>query len=72
LVDLGNPVLGHRGVGGEAGTSLPLGGYRIITAESVEEATRLAQGCPIVAEGGAVEVGRLTPIPGRQHPACTF
>lgn len=72
LVDMGNPVLGDRNTAGEAGTVLPLGGYTIITAENIEEATRLASGCPIIQDGGAVEVGRLTPIPGRQHRARTF
>lgn len=72
LVDLGNPVLGDRDTAGEAGKVLPLGGYTIIEAENVEDAARLASSCPIVREGGAVEVGRLTPIPGRQHPARTF
>lgn len=72
LVDLGNPVLGDRATTGQAGKVLPLGGYTIVEAENVEEATRLASGCPIVGEGGAVEVGRLTPIPGRKHSARTF
>jgi hypothetical protein len=72
LVDPGNSVLSDRGVAGDAGTALPLGGYSIINAENIEDAARLAQGCPIVADGGAVEVGRLTPRPGRQHPARTF
>jgi YCII-related domain len=72
LVDLGNPVLGDRSTAGEAGTVLPLGGYTIIDADNLEEATRLASGCPIIQDGGAVEVGRLTPVPGRQHPARTF
>lgn len=68
LVDKGNPVLGDRSVAGEAGTVLPLGGYTIVNAADLEEATRLASGCPILPEGGAVEVGMLTPVPGRQHP----
>jgi hypothetical protein len=73
LVDLGgNPVVGDRGVAGEVGTLLPLGGYTIVEAQNLDEATRLTQGCPIVAEGGAVEVRKLTTIPGRQHPARTF
>ena len=72
LVDKGNAVLGDRGVSGEAGTILPLGGYTIVTAADLEEATGLASGCPILQEGGAVEVGMLTPVPGRQHPARTF
>jgi hypothetical protein len=72
LVDKGNSVLGGRSVSGEAGTALPLGGYTLITATDLEEETRLASGCPILPEGGAVEVGTLTPAPGRQHPARTF
>lgn len=72
VVDLGNPVLGERGTVGPAGTPLPLGGYTIIDAETVDEAVRLANGSPIIREGGAVEVGKLTPIPGRQHPARAF
>ena len=72
LVDKGNSVLGDRSVSGEAGTVLPLGGYTIVRAEDLEEAAGLASGCPILQEGGAVEVGRLTPVPGRQHPARTF
>src|SRR6516165_6503245 len=72
LVDKGNAVLGDRSVSGEAGTVLPLGGYTIVRAEDLEEAAGLASGCPILREGGAVEVGRLTPVPGRQHPARTF
>jgi hypothetical protein len=72
LVDKGNAVLSGRSVVGEAGTVLPLGGYTIVSAADLEEATRLAGGCPILPEGGAVEVGLLSPVPGRQHPARTF
>src|ERR1700749_4246373 len=67
LVDKGNAVLGGRWVSGEAGRALPLGGYTMVTAANLEEATRLASGCPILQEGGAVEVGMLTSVPGRQH-----
>lgn len=72
LVDKGNAVLGDRSVAGEAGAILPLGGYTIVNAADLEEATRLASRCPILQEGGAVEIGMLTPVPGRQHPARTF
>ena len=61
LVDKGNSVLGGRSVSGEAGTGLPLGGYTLVRAGDLEEATGLANGCPILQEGGAVEVGMLTP-----------
>jgi hypothetical protein len=43
LVDPGNAVLSDRGTAGEAGTPLPLGGYTIINAETLEEAIRLAR-----------------------------
>jgi hypothetical protein len=72
IVDLGNPVLDDRGAAGETGKALALGGYTIINALDIEDATRLASGCPIIRDGGGVEIGRLTPIPGRQHPERTF
>ena len=72
LVAKGNPVLDDRSAVGRPGTVLPLGGYTIINAANLEEATQLAHGCPALQAGGAVEVGRLTPHPGRQHPARTF
>ena len=33
-----------------------VGGYSIISAESIDEATELSKGCPILAVGGSVEV----------------
>ena len=72
LVDKGNPVLDDRGAVGKPGTVLPPGGYTIINAANLEEATQLARGCPALQAVGAVEVGRLTPSPGRQHSARTF
>jgi hypothetical protein len=33
-----------------------LGGYTIIRADSIEEATEIAKGCPILAAGGNVEI----------------
>jgi hypothetical protein len=72
LVDKGNAVLDGRGAVGTPGTDLLLGGYTIINAASIDHATQLAGGCPALHNGGAVEVGRLTPHPGRQHPARMF
>jgi hypothetical protein len=71
LVDLGNPVFERTPVG-TCGTPLPLGGYTLITANDLAEALELANGCPIVEDGGGVEVGLLTPVPGRAHPARIF
>jgi hypothetical protein len=31
----------------------------------------LADSCPIVTSGGGFEVGELTAVPGRYHPART-
>jgi hypothetical protein len=72
LIDPGNAVLTERATVGGTGTPLPLGGYTIINAETLEEAVGIAHGCPAVSEGGAVEVGRLSPVPGRHHPARIF
>ena len=36
-----------------------IGGYTIVKAESLEEATELAKGCPILAVGGNVEVREI-------------
>lgn len=71
LADLGNPVFERTAVG-TCGAPLPLGGYTLITADDLTAAMELAEGCPITAEGGGVEVGVLTPVPGREHPARIF
>jgi hypothetical protein len=62
LKDMGEPVFTRELVGNcDGGTQL--GGYTMITANSLEEATSLAQGCPFVVDGiGGVEVGELTPV----------
>jgi hypothetical protein len=71
LVDLGNPIFERTSVG-TCGTLLPLGGYTLVTASDLAEAAELAKDCPIIQEGGGVEVGLLTPVPGREHPARIF
>ncbi|SKA38276.1 YCII-related domain-containing protein [Chitinophaga eiseniae] len=37
-----------------------LGGYTVIQASSLEEAAELAQGCPILAFGGNVEIREIS------------
>lgn len=39
-----------------------IGGYTLIKAESLEEATELSKGCPILEFGGNVEVRPINPI----------
>jgi len=59
VADIGNPFGASASVSGD-GVKDPGGlgatGYSLITAGSLEEATGLAKGCPIVAAGGAVDV----------------
>jgi hypothetical protein len=42
-----------------AETKETIGGYFIITAENYAEATELARGCPIFAQGGTLEVREI-------------
>ena len=39
-----------------------LGGYTIIRAESIEEATEMAKSCPVLELGGTVEVRDIIPM----------
>ncbi|MGB0855276.1 MAG: YciI family protein [Pikeienuella sp.] len=65
VVDGGNPVgmsktVSASGVTNDGGAN-PLSGYSIIQAESMEAATKLAAGCPII-EHGTVEVAEIIPM----------
>jgi len=61
LQDIGNPVFERR-TAGATGPETVLGGYSLITADDLESALTLAEGCPFVGAGGGVEVGELTVI----------
>lgn len=39
-----------------------IGGYTIVKAESIDEAAGLANGCPILSEGGNVEVREINKV----------
>jgi hypothetical protein len=54
VVDAGNPFSTSKAVGGN-GTS-GLTGYSILSADSLDAATKLAEGCPILENHGSVEV----------------
>jgi hypothetical protein len=60
LVDLGNPFGASATVtnGGTVndGAASALTGYSILDADSLSAATELAKGCPVLANGGSVEV----------------
>jgi hypothetical protein len=38
------------------------GGYSIVSADSLSDATAMAKGCPVIAGGGAVEVYEAIPM----------
>ncbi|NIJ52780.1 YciI family protein [Dyadobacter arcticus] len=68
LVDRGNRLLSDGKVmrPGQVITDGPyteikesIGGYTIVKAESLEDATALAEGCPILGFGGSVEVREI-------------
>ena len=69
--DLGNPVFERRTVG-DCGPNAVLGGYTLVSADDLDAAVGITDECPIVREGGGVEVGVLVPVPGRKHPAREF
>jgi hypothetical protein len=54
VVDWGAPFGASAAVSG--GGLSGLTGYSIVTAEGIDEAVRMAEGCPIFASGGGVEV----------------
>jgi YCII-related domain len=54
VVDAGNPFAGSKAVGGN-GTS-GLTGYSILSADSIDAASKLAEDCPVLSNGGNVEV----------------
>ncbi len=59
VTDMGNPFgtsAAVRADGSRSDTQAGLGGYSIVSAESLEDAAALAKGCPILAAGGSVEI----------------
>lgn len=66
VVDGGNPFgpsssISSAGRVTEGGSS-SLSGYSIIEADSMDDATAKAQGCPVLSGGGDVEVYEALPI----------
>jgi len=67
LTDPGRPVIDGE-VAGRASTGLRLAGYSTVRAEDLAAARDVAGGCPALAAGGAVEVGRLVDMPEGHGP----
>jgi hypothetical protein len=59
VVDMGNAFGASSTVtagGASDGGTSKLGGYSIVNAESLTEAAKKADGCPVLQSGGSVEV----------------
>jgi hypothetical protein len=68
VLNIGNPVFSRAAVG-TVTSDTDLGGYSLVAAASLTEASSLARDCPFVALGGGVEVGELTPLSVSQNEA---
>jgi len=65
VTDIGNPfgASASVGPGGSKGNSaLGVGGYSVITASSLADATAKVNGCPVLQGGGTVEVYEAIPM----------
>jgi hypothetical protein len=65
VVDIGNPFGAGSTVtadGAATGGTSKLGGYSIVEATSLDDAASKADGCPVLASGGSVEVYEAMPM----------
>ncbi len=58
LKDRGYPAFAAQALGASP-ASTTLGGYSLVRASSLDQAVTLARDCPLLACGGAVEIGEL-------------
>jgi hypothetical protein len=66
IVDAGNPFSQSASVtnGGSVsnGAGSALTGYSVLSADTLDAATELAKGCPVLQSGGSVDVYEALPI----------
>lgn len=62
IVDFGNRVARATSVGSQTSQTV-LSGYMVITADDLESAVTVANGCPGLHHGGGVEVGEIIDTP---------
>jgi|SRR5215831_12055843 len=62
VVDRGQPI-GDAHEVGNCGPETRVGGYSVVAADTLEEAIKLANGCPGLEWGGGVEVGEIVELP---------
>ena len=61
ITDMGNRVGQARSVGYHSERDDDLSGYIVVTAADFDAAVAPAQGCPILHQGGSLEVGEIIP-----------
>jgi len=61
IADMGNRVGQARSVGYQGARDDALRGYIVITAADFDAAVAVAQGCPVLQQGGSLEVGEIVP-----------
>ena len=69
VADRGNPVY-DSGTLGNCGADTRAAGYSLVTGDDLDAAMALARGCPVLAEGGGVEVGEITVVSPSDRPAA--
>lgn len=57
LADAGHAVTDYAALGEVGGSDSRMVGYSVVSAEGMDAALALAQGCPALRAGGGVEVG---------------
>lgn len=61
ILDMGNRVGHVRSVGYHGDRDNVLSGYIVITASDLDAAEAIARGCPVLQQGGSLEVGEIVP-----------
>ena len=61
IADMGNRVGQARSVGYHGERDDALRGYIVITAADFDAAVEVANGCPVLQQGGSLEVGEIVP-----------
>lgn len=67
LLERGNPVFESASLGVSESGAQCLGGYSIIVADDLAAAIAIAKDCPILLQGGVVEVGLITETDGDER-----
>lgn len=64
IVDAGNPFGPSTsvGAGGNGAAESGLTGYSVLAADSIDAAAELAKDCPIIANGGKVDIYETVPV----------